>query len=80
MLTLPPDLQPDEQATADALRARAVEIAERDAALIVRVRREVRRLHGRGLSVKAACAAVADDGYPVSARTAERIWRGTWRA
>lgn len=71
-LTLPDDLEPEEAETVDAFRAKA----EERAALVVRVRREVRRLTRGGLPVKSAFTKLYDDGtIPLSPSSIEDAYR-----
>ncbi|MEM6326028.1 MAG: hypothetical protein AAF791_02825 [Bacteroidota bacterium] len=74
-LALPDDLAPDERATVEAVRARAVAEAEERAALAIRVRREHDRLVRRdGMSYGAALDVIAGDPHlPVTRATAKRM-------
>ena len=82
MLTLPPDLTPDEQATVDALRARAEREARDVAATAIAVRRRFCRLEKR-MGREAALDVIAGDpALCVTRATAARIVRrvGRWAA
>lgn len=81
--TLPADLAPEEAATVEAFRARAVREATERAALAVRVQREFRKLRRRGMTYEGALDWIdGDPDIPVTRGTAKRIVerRGAWAA